>query len=91
MSVGMDPDLHVGYSLRIGGASDLEESLGSERAEAVTRQRGRWRSDIHNIYRRTTPREQLDASAAMLHAAGHTVESLLPGWVQPTRGWAGRR
>ena len=91
MSVGMDPDLHVGYSLRIGGASDLEESLGSERAEAVTRQRGRWRSDIHNIYRRTTPREQLDASAAMLHAAGHTVESLLPGWVQPTRGWVGRR
>ena len=89
-AIGQDPNLYVGYSLRIGGASDLEEGLGATRAEAVSRQRGRWRSDIGNIYRRNTPREQLDASVAMLHATGNTMETLMPGWVQPTRGWYGR-
>ena len=89
-AIGLDPSLFVGYSLRIGGASDLEAELGPERSEAVCRQRGRWRSDIHHIYRRNTPREQLDASASMLHASGETIEALMPGWVQPTRGWRGR-
>mgnify|MGYP007125970399 CR=1 FL=1 len=51
---------------------------------------GRWWSDIFFIYQRSTANEQMDASVRMLEAGGHTFESLLPGWVQPTRSWSGR-
>ena len=86
VAIGEDPSSYEGYCLRIGGATDLAEAVGPERAAAVTEERGRWRSDIAYIYRRRTTSTQLEASALMLDAGGHTIESVMPGWVQPARG-----
>ena len=89
-AIGADPAEFAGYSMRIGGATDLAERLGLVEGERVCKQRGRWMSDIFFIYQRSTAHEQMDASVRMLEAEGHTMESLLPGWVQPTRSWSGR-
>ena len=65
----------------------MVEMLGPEAATRVTKRRGRWRSDIFFIYVRTDASEQLAASATMADASGHEIESIVPTFVQPTRGW----
>ena len=86
-AIGENPQDYTGYSWRIGMASDLVAKLGHERAETVTKRRGRWRGDIFHIYQRSDVGEQLDASASIMDTEGHSLESLLPQWVQPRRGW----
>ena len=79
---------YTGYSLRIGGATDLVAKLGPARAEVVTKRMGRWASSIFHIYQRSDVAEQLHASATMADAQGSSLESLLPLWSQPGRRWA---
>jgi hypothetical protein len=86
-AIGENPLHYTGYSWRIGQASDLVARLGEERAEVVTKRRGRWRGDIFHIYQRSDVGEQLRASASVMDAEGRSLESLLPQWVQPRRGW----
>ena len=90
-ALGLPLEEYGGVSVRIAGASDLVEQLGHEAAKRVTQQRGRWRSDIYFIYVRNSAGEQLAASAIMADAMAPDLESLMPHWNQPARGWSGRR
>ena len=67
---------------RIGGATDLLGALGLEKAQRLLKSRGRWCSEKRQIYARLQTGEQVAASAAMQHATGRCLESLV-GWVQP--------
>ena len=87
VSIGEPPEDYSGYSWRIGCATDMVAKFGEEKAARVTKRRGRWDSDIYHIYERSDVGEQLRASASVIDAEGHTLESLLPQWVQPGRQW----
>ena len=67
---------------RIGGATDLLTALGLDSARRLLKARGRWCSEIWQIYSRLQVGEQADASAAMAAARGQCLEALA-GWVQP--------
>ena len=67
---GEQPTDFGASSLRAGGATDLREGLGDDdRSSRIIKQRGRWASDIAEIYQRALLRTQLDASAAIGTAA----------------------
>ena len=83
--IGEDAAQYGGKSFRIGGATDLREVMGTERAEEILRQRGRWKSDIWRIYARTLASALLNASAAVAAARRRDMEALCRGWVQPAR------
>ena len=86
-AVGLDPNDYGGASGRIAGASDIKDAMGPVRGAAVVHQRGRWDGDMEAIYARETAAEQMEASVLMGDASRPELEALLPGWVQPTRGW----
>ena len=67
---------------RIGGASDYRDLLGEE-GKAFLKRRGRWASDIADIYARTSLRELLTNSARVGDVEGHDLERAFPGWAQP--------
>lgn len=76
---------HVGAKcFRIGGATDFRDKFGPSGRELL-RGRGRWGSDIDEIYSRTILDEQLRASAAVGDASGVELERAFPGWAQPGR------
>ena len=56
--------------------------LGAAGREVI-KQRGRWRSDIADIYQRALLLEQMDGASRMADAQGADLESLLRGWSQP--------
>ena len=49
----------------------------------MIKQRGRWNSDIADIYQRALVGDQIAGSVAMGDAVGADLESLLLGWSQP--------
>ena len=69
-------------SARVGGATDLRAAKGAAGKDMIM-QRGRWNSDIADIYQRVLVDDQLTAAAAMSHASGADLESMLHGWSQP--------
>ena len=75
--------LRGGKSFRVGGATDLRAALGAAEGMAVIKQRGRWNSDVAEIYQRALLLDQLDGSAAMGGTCGADLEGLLDGWSQP--------
>ena len=79
---GEQPGAFGAKSFRVGGATDLRSVLGAAGKEVI-KQRGRWHSDIAEIYQRTLLSEQVRGSAAMADARGADLESLLHGWSQP--------
>ena len=82
-AAGEQPELFGASSLRAGGATDLRDAMGDDSASrAVIKQRGRWASDIAEIYQRAILRSQLDASAAIGMAAGVDLEAVCLGWSQ---------
>ena len=70
-------------AFRIGACSDLYEDYGPTAAPAIIKRRGRWGSDVFNIYARTSLVDQLDASARVGNSSGLDMERAFPGWVQP--------
>ena len=79
---GID-ETHVGAkALRIGGATDCRECTG-EAGKALVKRRGRWASDIAEIYQRELVGTQLELSARMGAAFDASLEEMVPGWVQP--------
>ena len=56
-----------------------------EQATRMIKQRGRWWSDIYEIYERVSLAEHALASAAITEAGGLDLEQVLRGWVQPGR------
>eukprot|EP00965_Chrysotila_dentata_P184991 6106920-Pleurochrysis_carterae.AAC.1 len=81
-AAGLDPEEFGGKGWRIGGATDMRDILGDGGAAAV-QQRGRWATDIAQIYQRAVVDGQLRSSAGMADAAGVDMEALCAGWSQP--------
>ena len=55
------------------------------RSAKAIQERGRWASDIWQIYQRSLLVDQLDASRVMGSAAGVDMEAVCLGWSQPSR------
>ena len=84
-AAGEDPADFGASSLRSGGATDLRAAFGDdESSKTAIKQRGRWESDIAEIYQRALLRSQLDASAAIGSAEGLDLETACLGWSQRT-------
>ena len=83
LTLQLDPQNFGGKSFRIGGATDYRAVYGPEAAERMVRQRGRWWSDIHELYQRALASEHLQGSAAVGDATGAELEALCKGWSQP--------
>jgi hypothetical protein len=78
------PSCDVGAkAFRIGGATDLQMLLGNAAGEKVIRQRGRWSSDVAQVYQRALAGAHLDASAGIGDVRGRELEALVQGWAQP--------
>jgi len=71
------------HSLRIGAATDMRDLLGVEAGRAVIKGRGRWRSDVYEIYTRADMGASLEASARMAHVDAVEVEAVFGGWADP--------
>ena len=80
--LGIAPDEVGGKAFRIGGATDLREVHG-DGAQRLIKERGRWASDVAQLYQRALLRTQLDSSAGAGAAVGRDLEEALQGWVQP--------
>ena len=82
---GIDPAVaraEIGAkAFRIGGATDWRAVRGEDGAR-VTRQRGRWDSDVANIYQRPLLADQLSGAAAVGGATGTDLEALCAGFAQ---------
>ena len=83
-AVGIPVSELGGPSFRIGGAEDFYDVLGPASQEIID-QRGRWHSDIAEIYKRCSATSHLSASAAVGDAAGISLEALGDGWACPAR------
>eukprot|EP00965_Chrysotila_dentata_P182606 6029566-Pleurochrysis_carterae.AAC.1 len=60
----------------------MRDILGDGGAAAV-QQRGRWATNIAQIYQRAVVDGQLRSSAGMADATGVDLEALCAGWSQP--------
>lgn len=81
--LGLQSEDFGAKSFRIGGATDYRAVFGAAKAERLIKQRGRWWSDIHQLYERALAEEHLHASAAVGSARGAELEALCEGWAQP--------
>ena len=71
--------------MRMYDTTDLLSSLPHAEARSLLEGRGRWHTDIYEIYARITASQQLRASAALGQDVGVTLEGLGLGYVQPGR------
>ena len=76
-----------GKSVRIGGATDLREIHGAG-AQFLIKERGRWGSDVAQLYQRSLLQAQLDLSVGMGAAHTRDMEEMVKDWVQPARYFA---
>ena len=63
----------------------MRDLLGAVEGKAVVKARGRWKSDIHEVYERASLGASLDASARAADVGGREVEAVFAAWVQPAR------
>ena len=81
-AAGLDPtDVHA-RAARIGGATDARARLGDAGRQAIQR-RGRWCSEVAQIYQRELLEDQLQLSAEIGDVLADSLEELGLGWVQP--------
>ena len=66
----------------MGGATDYREILGDS-SRHVIKDKGRWGSDVAEIYQRPLLGVQLDASRRVGDAAGADMEGVCAGWCMP--------
>ena len=91
--LGLDPSEYFGNAWRVGGATDLLEAphaaggptITVPQATALIKARGRWWTDIYEIYSRWSVAEHSLASRAIASADGLDLEDMLPGFTQPGR------
>jgi hypothetical protein len=74
VALGLDPAMYSSHSLRIGGATDLAQSGGTE---VECRLAGRWHSDVWQIYARPCLAMQVASSIRLCLAESVDVESML--------------
>lgn len=70
-------------ALRVGGATDLLDVFGPADAEKFIKGRGRWATDIGNIYARPSVDTEMAASSALARADGSDMEAFRSGYVMP--------
>lgn len=70
-------------ALRIGGATDLYHLFTANEAERIISDRGRWKSDIKDLYSRLSATSTLESSAIMADAKGVDLEAFRHGYVMP--------
>ena len=68
-------------ALRMGGATDMYDIYGPA-GERFIRERGRWGSDIAQIYQRVSASAHGDISRAIGDSSGADLQSMLAGWSQ---------
>ena len=83
-AAGLTPSEYGAKSGRIGGATDARDRVGDGSADVVKR-RGRWASDVAEVYQRELLGPQLDLSASLADAVGEDLERMCLGWAQPGR------
>lgn len=82
-AVGECPSEFDARALRVAGATDLYHLFGPGQAEQLIQKRGRWCSEIHQIYTRMSATRMLDVSASMADAEGVDLEAFCFGYVMP--------
>ena len=84
-SIAGIPREHCGAkAFRIGGATDMRQAAGTDKATHLLKERGRWASDIASIYQRPLVRQHLIASASLGDVDAHRcLEEYCEGWSQP--------
>jgi len=71
-------------AFRAGGSTDARGKLG-ETGKALIKQRGRWASDVAEIYQRPLLHDHLEASAIIGDSTPNIdLEAICEGWAQPT-------
>ena len=77
--LGLPPALFGAPSLRIGGATDMYALMGED-GKRVTKERGRWESDVAEVYQRANAEKHLAASEHIAEVQGVDLESFTIGW-----------
>ena len=80
-TAGQDPSDFGAKSGRIGGATDWRDCLGDASAHVV-KQRGRWFSDVAEVYQRPLLASHLAASMWVRPGGSADLESLCSGFAQ---------
>ena len=75
VAAGKDPRRIGGKAARIGGSTDAKERTG-EAGKDIIRRRGRWASDVAEVYQRELVGVQLALSAALGESCGEELEAL---------------
>jgi hypothetical protein len=83
--LGIDPADVGAKAFRIGGATDMQAYAGCQKGAKLIKQRGRWSSDVAEVYQRALAGAHLDASAGIGDAEGLELEALVDGWAQPAQ------
>ena len=80
-AAGVDPTERASKALRMGGATDMLDLWGPV-AERYIRERGRWSSDVAQIYQRQSADAHAYISRHIGSSSGTDLQSLLRGWSQ---------
>jgi hypothetical protein len=80
-AAGLDPAPFGSRALRMGGDTDLYDLSGSQSDRF--KERGRWESDVAQIYHSVSTSEHGEMSRLIGDADGRDLQSLLRGWSQP--------
>ena len=81
---GIPPENVGAKCFRVGGSTDARSRLG-ETGKSLIKQRGRWSSDVAEIYQRPLLHDHLEASAAVGQTTANIdLEAVCEGWAQPT-------
>ena len=81
VAAGVDPTRRGTRALRMGGSTDLYDIYGPA-AERYIRERGRWGSDVAQIYQRVSAAAHGEMSRVIGDSDGADLQSLLRGWSQ---------
>jgi hypothetical protein len=82
-AAGLPPGTRRSRALRMGGATDMYDIYGPA-GERHIRERGRWGSDIAQIYQRVSAAAHGAISRAIGDSVGADLQSMLAGWSQTT-------
>ena len=79
LAAGISADGRRSRALRMGVATDLYD-LFSPQAERLIRERGRWASDVAQIYQRVLASSHGSMSRTIGDSEGIDLQSMLCGW-----------
>ena len=81
-AAGVDEDEVGAKAGRIGGAIDWRQQLGEDGASRVMKERGRWSSDVSEVYQRPLLTSHLAPSMLIGTGNGASIEDVCAGFAQ---------